>query len=366
MESFEFLKVSVDSMIEKSKNAEKIGNVSLAKQFNDLAIKQIKKIIDYYPNQSHDYRKMLNELDYKEFKCVPLQENKNQVTTKEIVVKKEDENKEEKFVSLQESLDELDKLIGLKAVKERVKSWINSYNYDSRRKDAEVTKITRSYHLVFSGNPGTGKTTVARIIANICKALGMVSKGHIVEVSGEDLIAGYVGQTAIKTKEVIDRALGGVLFIDEAYSITEEGNSFSKEAVATLLRAMENSRGDLIVIAAGYKKDMDRFVHFNPGLESRFKYFLDFEDYNAEELLNIFEKMCNDAEMVLTSDAKEKIKNYLINVYENRPEIFGNGRDVRKIFEDTMENVANRLGDKLLGPINKDDLTTIIASDIVF
>jgi SpoVK/Ycf46/Vps4 family AAA+-type ATPase len=217
--------------------------------------------------------------------------------------------------------------------------------------------------MVFSGNPGTGKTTVARLMARIYHSLGILSKGQLVEVDRSGLVAGYVGQTAIKTTKVIDSAIGGVLFIDEAYALNGRAeNDFGQEAIDTLLKAMEDHRDDLVVIVAGYDGLMDDFIHSNPGLESRFNRFLHFDDYNLEEMLSIFDQQCKKGCYELDQETREMVRDFIQE--ENTNSIsFGNARGVRNIFEQILVNQANRLA--LQEQVSKEDLMQITPRDIL-
>lgn len=272
------------------------------------------------------------------------------------------ENNDDK--SLEEYIDELNSLIGLDNVKEDVNSLINLIKVRKIRKEKNIAQKPMSLHLVFSGNPGTGKTTVARLISKIYYKMGVVSKGTFVEADRSDLIGGYVGQTAIKTKEVCNNALGGILFIDEAYSLTssKDSNDFGKEAIETLLKFMEDHRDDFIVIVAGYTDLMEEFLDSNPGLKSRFNKYIYFNDYTPAELLEIYIKLCNDSEFILSNDAKDYVKQFFENRYKNRTKNYANARDVRNFFEKTIVNQANRISADNI--ISNDELQTIELDDV--
>lgn len=257
---------------------------------------------------------------------------------------------------------ELDGYIGLTAVKKEVKNLIDLATVHQLRKDHGLPVADLSLHMVFSGNPGTGKTTVARLMARIYHSLGILSKGHLVEVDRSGLVAGYVGQTAIKTGKVIDAALGGVLFIDEAYALNGRAeNDFGQEAIDTLLKAMEDHRDDLVVIVAGYDGLMDDFVHSNPGLESRFNRFLHFEDYTPEELLSIFDIQCKKGCYQPEEETRRLVREFIAE--ENADSIaFGNARGVRNIFERLLVNQANRLA--AMETVSRDDLMRITPRDV--
>lgn len=242
--------------------------------------------------------------------------------------------------TIEQLLEELNSLTGLDTVKEEISDLIYIVQNQQRRKQQGLKIPALSLHLVFMGNPGTGKTTVARIIARIYKCLGLLSKGHLTETDRSGLVAGYVGQTAIKTKEVIDKALGGVLFIDEAYTLSNgDNNDYGQEAIDTLLKAMEDYRDDLAVIVAGYDDLMDEFIHSNPGLESRFNRYIHFSDYTAEQLLQIFMSLSEKNQYRLSKDAHEALMTYFASV---KASDIGNGRGVRNLFEKVVTQQAKR------------------------
>lgn len=271
------------------------------------------------------------------------------VEKKEIekVVYQEDieEKKLKQQEHLEQLLEELNTLIGLDGVKEEVNSLINLIKVRKMREKFNMPVMEMSYHMVFTGNPGTGKTTVARIVAQIYKELGILSKGSFVETDRAGLVAGYVGQTAIKVTEVVEKAIGGVLFIDEAYSLTNNtsGNDFGNEAIDTLVKLMEDHRDDLVVIVAGYKKEMDGFLKSNTGLISRFNKFIEFKDYSKQELIDILESMTNKSAMEIDEEAISYVANQLDKMTKTAKKRFGNARGIRNMFEKIITNQANRL-----------------------
>jgi Holliday junction resolvasome RuvABC ATP-dependent DNA helicase subunit len=261
-------------------------------------------------------------------------------------------------------LAELDSLVGLEPVKHEIKTMVNLVRIRAMRRSEGLKVPTTSYHMVFSGPPGTGKTTVARLVGKILRALGILSTGQLVEVDRAELVAGYVGQTAIKTDAAVKNALGGVLFIDEAYSLAggQSGEDFGQEAIETLLKLMEDNREDLVVIAAGYRDRMEDFLSSNPGLQSRFARFVDFPDYSPDELAQIFRRLAFDAHYELSPDAAESLNRLLESHYTSRTTTFGNGRLVRNLFEEAVSNQANRLA-AVENP-TKADLSILQADDI--
>lgn len=257
---------------------------------------------------------------------------------------------------------DLDALVGLASVKEEIKTLSNFLKIQQKRKEQGLKASSISYHCVFTGNPGTGKTTVARIVAQIYKDLGILSKGHLVETDRAGLVGEYVGHTAVKTNNIIDSALDGVLFIDEAYSLIGSGNDFGKEAIATLLKRMEDDRDRLVVILAGYSNEMQDFINTNPGLQSRFNRYIEFPDYSAEELLQIFEKNIQKFEYQLDDEALAAMEVYFQYAVDNKDANFGNGRFVRNVFEKTLERQANRLSTD--PDLDMDELTRITLLDL--
>jgi SpoVK/Ycf46/Vps4 family AAA+-type ATPase len=246
-------------------------------------------------------------------------------------------------VTLEEALNSLNVLIGLDNVKKQVNNWVNVIQVFQKREKSGLKVPPMNYHLVFTGNPGTGKTTVARIMSQIYHGLGILKKGHLVEVGRDGLVGKYVGHSEELTKAKINEALGGVLFIDEAYALVAGDNDFGKQVIDVLVQYMENYRDNLVVIVAGYTENMERFISSNHGLASRFKTFVDFKDYTPIELLNIFKKLCTDYDYKMHVDLIEFLMVYFDDIYSNRKENFGNARDVRNLFEKMITQQSSRV-----------------------
>lgn len=259
---------------------------------------------------------------------------------------------------------ELEALIGLQPVKHEVTKLAKFIEVQAQRIKMGIPVAPISYHCVFTGSPGTGKTTVARILAGIYRQLGVLKKGHLVETDRAGLVGGYVGQTAIKTNKVIDSALDGILFIDEAYSlVTGSEQDYGMEAIATLLKRMEDDRDRLVVVLAGYTENMQKFMDANPGLQSRFNRYIEFPDYSVDELRDIFLHLASSNQYVLTDGAKRALTAKLTDAVSQKDKSFGNGRFVRNLFEKSIERQAVRVAD--MGPVTKEILEQISTADVM-
>ena len=268
---------------------------------------------------------------------------------------------EETFEQL---MEELNSLVGLQSVKQDLTNLINLVKIRKLRESRGMKQPDITLHLVFSGNPGTGKTTVARLLAKIYKNLGVVSQGQLIEVDRSNLVAGYIGQTAVQTAEIVESAIGGILFIDEAYTLVKGGDEkdFGQEAIDTLLKMMEDNRDDLIVIVAGYTDKMEEFVNSNPGLKSRFNKYIFFNDYSGKELTKIYNSMAKKQEYVPDKEAAKCIEEYLTKRAKAHEENFANAREARNYLERCIERQATRIVE--IEDISDDDLKTLRVEDV--
>ena len=262
----------------------------------------------------------------------------------------------------EDPMETLDKLIGLDTIKADVKELTNFVKIQKTRQDAGLKSVPVSLHLVFTGNPGTGKTTVARIISKLYKNIGVLSKGQLVETDRSGLVAGYVGQTAIKTQELIKKAMGGVLFIDEAYALSQKDDAFGQEAIDTILKAMEDHRDDLVVIVAGYTEPMEKFINSNPGLKSRFNKYIEFPDYTIDELMDIFDMNCKKYDYVIEEDTRQHVKELITQRKLSSNGNFANAREIRNLFEEIITNQASRIAG--IEDLKPEDMMKITSEDL--
>ena len=292
----------------------------------------------------------------------PISEKSEKPASQTQAAKPEEKEEIPPKEKIEDLLAELDSYVGMDAIKTEVRSLINMVQVYKLRREHDLPTTDMSLHMVFSGNPGTGKTTVARIMSRIYHSLDILSKGQLVEVDRSGLVAGYVGQTALKTQKVIEKAMGGVLFIDEAYALNGKSeNDFGQEAIDTILKAMEDHRDDLVVIVAGYTELMDRFIHSNPGLESRFNRFLMFEDYTPEQMVAIFKMQCKKGCYMLAQGTEELVRDFIAE--ESADDSFGNARGVRNLFEHILVAQNNRLAK--MENVTRDDLMQILPDDVL-
>ena len=270
--------------------------------------------------------------------------------------------KEEKKEPETDPMEELDALIGLSKIKHDVKELADFVKIQKMRKDGGLKSVPVSLHLVFTGNPGTGKTTVARILARIYKQIGVLSTGQLVEVDRSGLVAGYVGQTAIKTSKKIEEAKGGILFIDEAYSLARKDDTFGQEAIDTILKAMEDNREDFVVIVAGYTGPMENFINSNPGLKSRFNKYIEFPDYTIDELMGIFDMNCKKYDYEADEEIRAQIRAMIVQRKLGALENYANARDVRNLFEEIITNQARRVA--AMESPTQEDMKKILLEDL--
>lgn len=321
--------------------------------------------LDISQLSKEEREKREQELGEKEELEISAQAKEQFLQVKKRIQEREQREKEAHEKRIQELLDELNSLVGLANVKEEIQSLINLIKIRKLRSQMNIPEMDMSYHMVFTGSPGTGKTTVARLVAKIYKELGILSDGKVIETDRSGLVAGYVGQTAMKVHDIVEQALGGILFIDEAYSLVNPDvpNDFGSEAIDALVKLMEDHRDNLIVIVAGYTEEMKTFLKSNTGLISRFNKFIEFRDYTKKELVEILEVMTKDAGLKIEESAKKRVLNILYHKKGQEWAEFGNARGIRNFFEKIVMNQANRLV-KMENP-QKEDLITLKKEDVV-
>lgn len=344
-----------------------IGNVYYRQGNYEKSIEYYEKAIELAPNAEVYHNNLKNAMENKD-EDKPVSEQSTPGTAKKESTLETTTETATEQVSLDEVMKEIRNLIGMANIKEDIDSLMKYLRIEKMRQEQGLASNPISLHTVFYGPPGTGKTTVARLLGKIFKALGILEQGHVVEVDRTELVGQYIGETAIKTDKVIDSAMNGILFIDEAYTLKPEGasgNDFGQEAIDTILKRMEDDRDRLIVIAAGYPDEMQHFIESNPGLKSRFNRYFSFKDYLPEELLELFEKVfAKPKGYTITEDASEKLLRYFTYVYKTRDKNFGNGRFVRNLFEEITKIQSTRIAELDPADITKEVLTTITLEDI--
>lgn len=336
-----------------------MGNAAYNTEDFKLAVKLYQKAADKEPDDTTFQHNLKNAKDAAE-----EQKKEKATTTTASTVAAPAEN-----ITVEQALEELNKLVGLTTIKNDVHQLMQHLKVAKMRREQGFSDTEMALHTVYSGSPGTGKTTVARLMGKIFKSLGLLEKGHVVEADRSNLVAQYIGETAIKTNKLIDEAMGGILFIDEAYTLKPEngGNDFGQEAIDTLLKRMEDDRDKLVVVVAGYTNEMKTFVKSNPGLMSRFTRHFTFEDYTADEMLELFQIFASGKDYNLTDDAQQKMHKYFEYLYSTRDKNFGNGRTVRNIFQEVVKEQSNRIIEELQHASAKEKanvLTTISLKDV--
>jgi len=348
----------LDAVIDGEGEITRLSLLIVEKNDETATVELCKRISEFVKNGSKPVLLMAQELknciiNYYGYLCVS-----------KICNRERNDYCEEEDKSLSELLEELNELVGLSQVKAKVNDLIAYQKVQKMREEEGLHSQKSTLHLAFTGNPGTGKTTVARIVGRLYKKLGLLSKGHFIEVSRTDLIAGYQGQTALKVKNVIENAKGGVLFIDEAYSITENdhSDSYGRECLTELTKALEDYREDLVVIVAGYTEPMRNFFESNPGLKSRFNTFIEFDDYSSEELFYILRRMCEKNDYLVLDEAAMIVKDIIQDKVNHKGAEFANGRMIRNMYEDLILNHARRVSK--LERCNHQELIEIRAVDV--
>jgi SpoVK/Ycf46/Vps4 family AAA+-type ATPase len=354
--------ILINSVIDNSHSFKYLESLFYLNNLNiDSSIKQ--KIKNSIETIIIDYFTLIVNLDNQisDFEKEKYEELKRLLQLDYSAVKEDSANTFSSDDSLEATLIELEELVGLSDIKNEVKSLINFAKVNEIRKTKGLPTVSLSLHSVFFGPPGTGKTTIARLISKSFKSLGILKKGHLVETDRSQLVAGYVGQTAIKTKEVLDKALDGVLFIDEAYSLSSD-DDFGKEAIDTILKYMEDNRDRLIVIVAGYENEMGTFINSNPGLKSRFNKYFSFPNYSGSELLDILLRITTKNKFNMSNEAKSKLT-YIINdaIFAEGKQ-FGNARYVRNLYEQIVQNQFTRVSQ--LENLEEEHLSEITLADL--
>jgi stage V sporulation protein K len=261
-------------------------------------------------------------------------------------------------------MQELDNLVGMKNIKKQINELVHYIDTQSKRKDVGLPTTTLTLHMAFIGNPGTGKTSVARILGEIYKTMGLLKSGHLVEVDRKDLVGEYVGHTAVKTIKKVAEAMGGILFIDEAYTLAKDSsNDFGQESIETLLKAMEDYRDRFAVIVAGYPREMNYFLDSNPGLKSRFSTIIKFEDYTPEELEEIFKKQLLSFEYEIIPEALQKIREKIDEIHKAKGKNFSNARLIRNLFDQIVRKQSVRISNQSI--VEKSQLVKIVLEDVL-